>query len=102
MWDKLEQINKRYEEIVAQMSNPEIATDHVQMTKLAQEKSSLDGIISLYQDYKATKKSLEDTKAMMDEKLDAEMMAMAPIIVGVPAGETPPVPRNQPEILTWK
>jgi len=47
------------------------------MTKLAQEKSSLDGIISLYQDYKATKKSLEDTKAMMDEKLDAEMMAMA-------------------------
>ncbi|MFY9812518.1 MAG: peptide chain release factor 1 [Dehalococcoidales bacterium] len=77
MWDKLEQINKKYEEIVAQMSNPEIATDHVQMTKLAQEKSSLDGIISLYQDYKATKKSLEDTKAMMDEKLDAEMMAMA-------------------------
>jgi peptide chain release factor 1 len=76
MWDKLEQINKRYEEIVAQMSNPEIATDHVQMTKLAQEKSSLDDIISLYQDYKATKKSLEDTKAMMNEKLDAEMMAM--------------------------
>ncbi len=76
MWDKLEQINKRYEEIVAQMGNPEIATDHVQMTKLAQEKSSLDGIISLYQDYKATKKSLEDTQAMMNEKLDAEMMAM--------------------------
>jgi peptide chain release factor 1 len=76
MWDKLEQINKRYEEIVAQMSNPEIATDHVQMTKLAQEKSSLDGIISLYQDYKATKKSLEETKVMMNEKLDAEMMAM--------------------------
>ena len=76
MWDKLEQINKRYEEIVAQMSDPEIATDHVQMTKLAQEKSSLDGIMSLYQDYKANKKSLEDTKAMMNEKLDAEMMAM--------------------------
>jgi peptide chain release factor 1 len=77
MWEKLEQINKRYEELVAQMSNPEIATDHVQMTKLAQEKSSLDGIIGLYQDYKATVKSLEDTKAMMNEKLDAEMMVMA-------------------------
>jgi protein subunit release factor A len=33
MWEKLEQINKRYEELVAQMSNQEIATDHVQMTK---------------------------------------------------------------------
>jgi peptide chain release factor 1 len=77
MWEKLEQINKRYEELVTQMSNPEIATDHVQMTKLAQEKASLDNIISLYQNYKATVKSLEDTKSMMNEKLDAEMMAMA-------------------------
>jgi len=77
MWEKLEQINKRFEELVAQMSNQEIATDHVQMTKLAQEKSSLDGIISLYQDYKATVKSLEDTKSMLNEKLDAEMAAMA-------------------------
>jgi peptide chain release factor 1 len=47
------------------------------MTKLAQEKSSLDGIIALYQDYKATVKSLEDTRAMMNEKLDTEMLAMA-------------------------
>jgi len=77
MWEKLEQINKRYEELVAQMSNPEIAIDHVQMTKLAQEKSSLDSIIALYQDYQATVKSLEDTRALMNEKLDAEMLTMA-------------------------
>jgi nitroreductase len=32
----------------------------------------------------------------------AEMTAIAPIIVSVPAGETPPVPRNPPEILSWK
>jgi peptide chain release factor 1 len=76
MFDKLEQINKRYEEIVAQMSTPEIATDHVQMTKLAQEKSSLDDLVALYQDYKTTVKSLEDTRAMQNDKLDADMQAM--------------------------
>jgi nitroreductase len=32
----------------------------------------------------------------------AEMTVIAPIIVGVPAGETPPVARKLPEILTWK
>jgi len=32
----------------------------------------------------------------------AEMIAFAPIIVGVPAGEAPPVPRKPPEILYWK
>jgi len=77
MWEKLEQINKRYEELVAQMSDPAIAVDHVQMTKLAQEKSSLDSIIGLYQDYKATVKALQDTNSMLNEKLDAEMLAMA-------------------------
>jgi len=35
-------------------------------------------------------------------KIPAEMTAIAPIIVGVPAGETPPVPRKPPEILIWK
>ena len=35
-------------------------------------------------------------------KIPAEMTAIAPIIVGMPAGETPPVPRKQPEIVTWK
>ena len=32
----------------------------------------------------------------------AETTAIAPIIVGVPAGETPPVPRQQANIVTWK
>ena len=76
MWDKLEQINKRYEELVGQMGKPEVASDHKQMTKLAQEKSSLDNTVGLYQDYKATVKSLEETRVLQNEKLDAEMLAM--------------------------
>jgi len=35
-------------------------------------------------------------------KIPAEWTAIAPIIVGVPAGETPPVPRHAPEIVAWK
>ena len=34
--------------------------------------------------------------------IPAEMTAFAPIIVGVPAAETPAVSRKEPEILTWK
>ena len=67
---------KRYEELIAQMGRPEIAADHKQMTKLAQEKASLDNIVGLYQEYKITVKSLEDTRVMQNEKLDAEMLAM--------------------------
>jgi nitroreductase len=35
-------------------------------------------------------------------KIPVEMTAIAPIIVGVPAGETPPVSRKPPEIVTWR
>lgn len=35
-------------------------------------------------------------------KVPSEMTAIAPIIVGMPAGETLPVPRQQPDILVWK
>ena len=35
-------------------------------------------------------------------KIPADMKVIAPILVGVPAGETPPVPRQQPEIISWK
>jgi len=35
-------------------------------------------------------------------KIPAGTMAIAPIIVGIPAGETPPVPRKSPEISIWK
>ncbi len=31
-----------------------------------------------------------------------DMIAIAPIIVGFPASETPPVPRKPPEVITWK
>jgi peptide chain release factor 1 len=76
MWDKLEQINKRYEELVAEMGKPEVAADHKQITKLAQEKSSLDNIVELYHEYKTTVKSLEETRALQNDKIDAEMLAM--------------------------
>jgi nitroreductase len=35
-------------------------------------------------------------------EIPADMTAIAPMIVGVPAGVTPPVPRKPPEILSWK
>jgi len=76
MWNKLEQIEKRYHAVVAEMGKPEVATDPRQLMKLGQEKASLDEIIGLYQDYKATVKSLADTQAMLSDKLDAEMLSM--------------------------
>jgi len=76
MWDKLEQIEKRYEEIVAEMGKPEVASDPRQLMKLGQEKASIDDVIDLYRSYKATIRSLEETQPMLDERQDSEMLAL--------------------------
>jgi len=77
MWDRLNQIEKRYEELNRQISRPEIATDLKKVQALAQERAGIEDVVATYRKYKATTKQLEDTKAMLDGKLDEEMAALA-------------------------
>ena len=76
MWDKLEQIYKRYQELEQQIAMPEIATDSKQLQKLAQERAGIESVVAKYRKYKATAKSLEETKAMLNDGLDEEMTAL--------------------------
>ncbi|MFC2033821.1 peptide chain release factor 1 [Chloroflexota bacterium] len=76
MWDKLDQINKHFNELGEQISNPEIASDPKQLQKLAQERATIEDVVIKYQQYKAISRELEETKGMMNDELDEEMSAM--------------------------
>jgi peptide chain release factor 1 len=76
MWDRLDQIERRYQELDQQMANPEIATDLKQLQALAQEKAGIEGLVTRYRQYKATAKQLEETRAMLDGGLDEDMGAL--------------------------
>jgi len=76
MWDRLEQIDRQYEELNRQMAKPEIATDPKQLQTLAQEKASIEDLVTKYRGYKATSKELERTRAMLAGRLDEEMSAL--------------------------
>ncbi len=77
MWEKLEQIEKHYNEIEAKIATPEVSSDPKELQKLAQERAGLEGMVNRYRAYRAVEKSLEDTKAMLHEGLDEEMAALA-------------------------
>ncbi|UCB43128.1 MAG: peptide chain release factor 1 [Dehalococcoidales bacterium] len=77
MWDKLEQIDNRYQEIDRQMAVPEVASDPKELQKLAQEKAAIDEVVTIYREYKATVKSLEETNEMLRTEQDEEMAALA-------------------------
>ncbi len=76
MLDQLERIDKRYQELDQQIASPEVASDPKQLQILAQERATIESLVTKYREYKATAKSLEETRAMLDGGLDEDMAAL--------------------------
>jgi peptide chain release factor 1 len=77
MWDKLESMEKRFEELEALMATPQVAADPEQIKKLGQERAAIGDVVAIYRQYKATVKSLDDTREMLRESVDEEMRSLA-------------------------
>jgi len=76
MIDQLERIEKRYQELNRQIAMPEVASDLKRLLALAQERASLESLVTKYGQYKATAKSLEETRAMLSSGLDEDMVTL--------------------------
>jgi len=77
MLERLESIEKRYNELNELMARPEVSLDFERLQILARERSTIDDVVTKYRQYKTTMKSLEDTQAMLNQKLDDDMVALA-------------------------
>jgi peptide chain release factor 1 len=77
MMAQLEKIEKRYQEIDEKLSQPEVATNLSQVQALARERAAIENTVKTYRKYKAARKSLDETRAMLNDKLDDEMAALA-------------------------
>jgi len=71
--DRLEGIARRYQEIEAEMSRPEVATDHARMTKLAREQHALRETVQTYEAYKRARHEFESARELQKNERDAEM-----------------------------
>jgi peptide chain release factor 1 len=76
MLGKLELIQKRYEELSRLISQPEIATDARRLQELSKEKANLEGIVSIYQEYRANSRELAEMEALLDDTAEADMAAL--------------------------
>jgi peptide chain release factor 1 len=76
MFEKLELIQKRYDELSQLLSQPEIITDLKRLQELGKEKAALEDIVGVYQEYKTKSKELAELEAIMDSHPEAEMMAL--------------------------
>ena len=77
MWDKLEETEKRYEELTREMGRPEVAADFQRLQSLAKDRASLQDIVELYRQFKRLDAALTEARAMAEDGSDPELAALA-------------------------
>lgn len=76
MLDKLEDVERRFEELNARLSDPAVATNIEQLTKLNKERAKLEPVVELYREYRDMSASLAEAKELLASN-DAELKEMA-------------------------
>ena len=67
MFQKLEDVEKRYEELNKLISDPDVISNQNEWKKLMKEHSSIEEVVMKYREYKNTKKAMEEAKEMMSD-----------------------------------
>lgn len=77
MFDRLEDLLIRYEEIMGELQEPDVVNDQERFRKLMKEQNDLTPIVEAYKEYKASKQAIEDSLMMLEEESDEEMRELA-------------------------
>ncbi|TET50166.1 MAG: peptide chain release factor 1 [Anaerolineales bacterium] len=77
MLEKLEALERRYEELNDLMAQPDVARAHERVAEYAKERSGLDEVVGVYRAYQRVSHELEDTRALLEEETDLELREMA-------------------------
>jgi len=77
MFERLDQIETRYEELTQALASPEITNDSAKYQKTAKAHSEIAPIVEKYREYKDLKRGIAESKVLLAEETDAEMRAYA-------------------------
>ena len=98
MFQKIEELERRYEEIQAELSEPEVVNDQARFRKLMKEQTDMGAIVEKYREYKKTKQTIEESLELLDAENDLEMREMIKEELSA-ARQQVPVIENELKIL---
>ncbi len=76
MFDKLDDLIRRFEEILNELSEPDVTNDQNRFRSLMKEQSDLTPIVEAYKEYKKCNQDIEDSLMMLEEEKDPDMREM--------------------------
>src|SRR5579859_7862321 len=77
MFERLEQIERKYQELNDALASPELMSDSSRYQKTAKAHSEIAPIVERYREYKDLTRGIAETKVMLADEHDAELKAMA-------------------------
>lgn len=75
--EKLEALEKRFEEVTAELGKPEVVSDHSLIHRLAKLRAELEPLVEEYRRLKSTRAQLDETRAMLREASEDDLRALA-------------------------
>ena len=77
MFERLEQIEAKYDELTQALASPDIVSDSQRYQKTAKAHSEIAPIVEKYREYKDLTRGIAESKAMLEDETDPEMLAYA-------------------------
>src|SRR3990167_4480125 len=71
MFAKLDDVERRYEEIISKLADPAVTSKIEEMTKLMKERAKLDNIVRYYREYRRLRSDLDGAKEILESNDDA-------------------------------
>ena len=75
--DKLREVKDKFESINEQLADPEVISNQERLIKLSKERSSLEDIVSAYEEYENVVKTIKENKEIVNSSKDSELVEMA-------------------------
>jgi len=77
MFDKLDSIEEKYEELSKQLGDPELLADQQRYTKVAKQHRDLEEMVAKYREFKSLDQGTKETREMLELEEDEEMLELA-------------------------
>src|SRR5499433_2850644 len=77
MFERLDQIEARYEDLTQALASPEVINDSSKYQKTAKAHSEITPIVEKYREYKDLRRGIAESKTMLADEKDADMRAYA-------------------------
>ncbi len=77
MFEKLESMKNRFDELTVKISDPAVIADTATWQKLVKERSALEEPVNLYAEYRANEATVAECREIIDDGSDKEMVSLA-------------------------